>query len=111
MLSKANRLSIREFDLVIKTGREVYSPFFTVKFSPSKEFKFAPTAPKKTFKTAVSRNRVRRRIYAAVRKVAPLEREKQNHIVLIVKKDIADISADELARMIESLFVRARLIA
>src|ERR1017187_9526958 len=111
MLSKANRLSVKEFDLVVKTGRELYSPLFTLKYIGANNFKFSPTAPKKTFKTAVSRNRVRRRIYAAVREVLSSKKIKPNHIVLIVKKDIADIDSQRLVRATTDLFVQARLIA
>jgi ribonuclease P protein component len=111
MLSKANRLSAKEFNLVVKTGREVYSPIFTIKYVPASDFKFSPSAPKKIFKTAVSRNRVRRRIYAAVRKIISKKNIKPNMIVLIVKKDIKDIDHFHLVGATEELFVQARIIA
>src|ERR1035437_249967 len=96
MLSNANRLSVKEFDLVVKTGHEAHSPFFTIKYIPASDFKFSPTAPKKTFKMAVSRNRVRRRIYAAVREILSQRKTNQNMIVLIVKKDIKDMDSPRL---------------
>jgi ribonuclease P protein component len=110
MFSKANRLSVKEFDLVVKTGREVYSPFFTIKYVPASNFKFSPTAPKKIFKTAVARNRTRRRIYAVVRKIICKKNIKSNMIVLIVKKDIKDIDSSRLTIFIRELFVQAHLI-
>ena len=111
MLSKLDRLSVKEFDVVIKTGREAYSPFFTVKYALSSKFKFSPTAPKRTFETAVSRNRTRRRIYGAVRRVIASKRPKPNHVVLIIKKDISGITSQYLTNMINDLFVQARIIA
>lgn len=111
MLSKAHRLSIKEFDLVVKTGREAYSPYFSLKYVPSSELKFSPTAPKKTFKTAVSRNRTRRRIYGVVREITKTKKITPSLIVLIVKKDIIDVDGLRLVQMINDLFVQARLIA
>ena len=45
------------------------NPLFTMKFSRNTENKavFAVATGKKTFKTAVERNRVRRRVYSAIR--------------------------------------------
>jgi ribonuclease P protein component len=102
---------VKEFDLVVKTGRELYSPAFTIKYIGASIFKFSPTAPKKIFKTAVSRNRVRRRIYAAVREIISQTKTKPNMIVLIVKKDIKDITSQRLVMVLQDLFVQAHLIA
>jgi ribonuclease P protein component len=110
MLSKANRLSVKEFDLVVKTGCEAHSPFFTIKYIPASDFKFSPTAPKRIFKTAVARNRIRRRVYGAVRETLSLKKIKPNHIVLIIKKDIADLDSPRLVRVLKELFVQAHLI-
>jgi ribonuclease P protein component len=109
MLPKAARLSVKEFDLVIKEGREAHSPFFSIKYAPAGKLKISATAPKKTFKTAVSRNRTRRRIYASVRQAFPLANIEPQSIVIIVKKDISEIDSASLARMIRELFVQARL--
>ena len=111
MLSKANRLSVKEFDLVVKTGREAHSPFFTIKYIPASDFKFSPTAPKRIFKTAAARNRIRRRVYGAVRETLSLKTIKPSHIVLIIKKDIAEIDSQRLVITLRDLFVQAHLIA
>ena len=111
MLPKHDRLLVKDFDLVIRAGRETYSPFFSVKYIPAASLKFSPVAPKKIFKTAVSRNRVRRRIYAAVREVLSSKKIKPNHIVLVVKKDITDLTSKCLVCVLNDMFVQARLIA
>jgi len=111
MLSKADRLSIKEFNTVVKTGRETHSPLFSIRYVPANRFKFSPTAPKSTFKTAVLRNRTRRRIYAAARKVISETTLKPNMVVLIVKRDISHIESPQLVSLIRDLFVQARLIA
>jgi ribonuclease P protein component len=106
MLSKANRLSVKEFDLVVKTGRESHSPFFTIKYIPASDFKFSPTAPKRIFKTAVSRNLIRRRVYGAVRDILKTTKIKPNCIVLIIKKDIADMDSPHLVRALQELLFK-----
>lgn len=110
MLSKTHRLSIKEFDLVVKTGREAYSALFTIKYIPASGFKFSPTAPKKIFKTAAARNLIRRRVYGAAREIFSLKKIKPSHIVLIVKKDISDLDSPRLVCVLQELFVQARLI-
>ena len=110
MLPKHRRLSTREFAFVVDNGLETHSPLFVVKHIPADSFKFSPTAPKKIFKTAISRNNIRRRIYAAVREIASTNNVKPHFVVLIVKKDIPDLDSLRLARVLNDLFVQAHLI-
>ena len=110
MLSKQNRLSTREFAFVIDKGKEIRSPFFTIKYVEADCFKFSPVAPKKTFKTAVLRNQTRRRVYAAAREIFCTKQVKQHMIALIVKKDIREIDSPRLVHELVGLFVKARLI-
>jgi ribonuclease P protein component len=110
MLAKHNRLLVKDFDLVIKSGRETYSPFFSIKYVPAATLKFSPVAPKKIFKTAVSRNRARRRVYAAVREILFSKKIDRFSIVLFLKRDISDIDNQHLISAIRDLFVQARLI-
>jgi len=110
MLPKNHRLSKKEFALVINTSTGIHSLFFVLKHIPAPVFKFSPTAPKKIFKTAVSRNRTRRRIYAAVHEIARAKKVKPNLIALVVKKDIKDMDSQRLIRILQDLFVQAGLI-
>jgi len=109
MLKKAHRLSTREFALVVERGREAYSPFFSLRFVPADSFKLSSTAPKKVWKTAVARNRFRRRIYAAVADVVYAEKPKPVFAALIGKRSIDDIEPAVLVRMLAELFVKAGL--
>jgi len=111
MLPKADRLSKKEFDLVIKTGREAVSPFFSLKYIPETRFKFSSVAPKKTFKTAVSRNNTRRRIYSIMRHIARTKKIKPSFSILVVKKDIKSLDSIHITASIDRLFVQAGLIA
>ena len=111
MLSKAERLSTKEIGAVISAGLETHSVFFVTKRIPAAEFKFSPVAPKKIFKTAVLRNRTRRRVYAAVREVLSGKRPRQNHVAIILKKNIAELDSERLMQTIEDAFVKAGIIA
>ncbi len=69
MLSRIDRLRrMRDFALLSQRGRVVFGPFFTLRFRQSQ----TPTrvgfvASAKIFKTAVARNRVKRRLREALR--------------------------------------------
>ena len=70
MLPAYRRLTTEFFDKTI-AGRSFYMPLLGVKVvklpeNAHKKTRFAVVASKKNFKTAVSRNTARRRIYAAV---------------------------------------------
>lgn len=111
MLSKARRLSTREFAKIMETGREARSPLFIIRFLPSRTFKLSPAAPKKLFPTAVSRNRARRRIYAAVREIVSKRKAWPNIIVIIVKNKFDGLGRAGLVGDLEGLFVKAGLVA
>jgi ribonuclease P protein component len=109
MLAKADRLETSEFSRVMEKGGSFHSPLFIINFLPSPSFKFSPASPKKTFKTAVSRNRTRRRIYAAVREIVSKNRIKPNLVIIVPKKKIDDLDHAALVSTIADLFVKARL--
>jgi len=69
MLSREHRLDSEGVSLVMSKGRVVTSPSFLFRVLESKNagtFKLAAVAPKKIFKTAVLRNKVKRRTRAAL---------------------------------------------
>lgn len=69
MLDKAQRLRrMRDFALLSQRGRVVFGPFFTLRFRVSQEAtRVGFVASAKIFKTAVARNRVKRRLREALR--------------------------------------------
>jgi ribonuclease P protein component len=75
MLPSNRRLTTEFFDKTI-AGRAFHSPSFTIKaIKPPEDFapksRFAVASSKKYFKTAVSRNKARRRTYSALASVLP----------------------------------------
>ncbi|MDO8583672.1 MAG: ribonuclease P protein component [bacterium] len=69
MLPKNERLRrAKDFALLSQKGRAVFSPFFTLRLRPSKTpTKVGFVASTKIFKTAVKRNRVKRRMREVLR--------------------------------------------
>jgi ribonuclease P protein component len=60
MLSKKKRVDKETFQIILKRGKIISSPLFTFYFIQNKEPRYAFVAPKKIFKTAVKRNKIRR---------------------------------------------------
>jgi ribonuclease P protein component len=69
MLPKHQRLRrARDFALLSQKGRVVFGPFFTLRFRPSQEAtKIGFVTSTKLFKTAVKRNRAKRRMREVLR--------------------------------------------
>jgi ribonuclease P protein component len=65
MFKKTERLNRALFTDYFKTGRRFQSPSLTLIYTPNIAFKTAAVVGKKVSKSAVTRNRIRRRLYAA----------------------------------------------
>jgi ribonuclease P protein component len=76
MLKKSSRLNTEQVKMIMEKGRMAHSPLFTLRFitNPKKiddknktiGIRFAAIISKKTAKTAVVRNKMRRRVYGAL---------------------------------------------
>lgn len=69
MLPKLKRMKGEEVDLLFSRAKTLKNPLFITKYMKNEGEKpvFAVAASKKVFKTAVLRNKTRRRIYSAIR--------------------------------------------
>lgn len=63
MLSSKKRLNKKEFDRFFASGKRFHSPSLMLVYTTESTFHASAVAPKKIFKTAVSRNKFRRRVY------------------------------------------------
>lgn len=90
MLSKAHRFQgPNSLKYVYQKGTSVRGPFFAIKYAPNpriRQYRFAVVVSRKVHKSAVIRNRLRRRLYEAVRKMDP-EINSAYDIVLTVFND------------------------
>ena len=70
--------------------------------------RFAVVVSKKVLKTAVGRNRIRRRIYEAIRLELPNFKDKQDCIFVVYDCMIEKIPFNELQKLIRELLTEAK---
>ena len=110
MLSRLQRLSTEQLLVVIEKGRVVHSPLFVLRVLPSTgATRIAAIAPKKFAKTAVSRNKIRRSIYNAVRPIFPTI-NKSVHVAIFAKPEILKADSANIASGVKDVFVKAGLL-
>lgn len=71
--------------------------------------RFAVVVSKKICKTAVGRNRIRRRVYEAIRLELPNFNAKRDNIFVVYSKDLAYMDFQELRKLIHSLLEQSML--
>lgn len=109
MLPRSNRISVGQFDTIMEKGRVVHSPLFLVRIlSGQADTKIAAVASKKVAKTAVVRNKTRRRIYEAVKDLKG--NILNNHILIFAKPAVVSATLAELNQDLRSLFVKSGLL-
>jgi len=109
MLSRSQRLSVEQFDCVMKKGRLFHSTLFTLRLlCDQNEVGIAAVAPKKMAKTAVERNRIRRKIYEAVRPMCI--RIRKCHMILLAKPGVSVAKQKDISEDIGRVFVKSGIL-
>jgi ribonuclease P protein component len=72
--------------------------------------RYAVVVSKKVLKSAVGRNRIRRRVYEAIRAELPKVEKPVDCIFIIYSKDILDIDYKEIRSLIHNLLKEANII-
>ncbi len=105
MLPKTERLRrARDFALLSQKGRAVFSPFFTLRFRMgAKATKVGFVASAKIFKTAVKRNRIKRRMREVLRAVRD-QWPKQADLLFILKPEAMEADFLDLKARIVRAF-------
>lgn len=113
MLSNAYRFhghgSLR---YVYKNGQAARSHHVTIKYTtnPHREYsRFAVVISKKVLKSAAGRNRVRRRVYEAIRQELPKFQGVHDVVVIVFSAELATMPAEELVETLQQLFSQADL--
>ena len=113
MLPKQKRLNKDLFLEIMASGRTFHAAFFSVKaiktdttLSPSR---IGISASKKIFKTAVERNKVRRRLYSVVKELIP-EFSGSFSMIIMAKEPCLTEKLPELRVTLRSLFVKSTII-
>lgn len=111
MLRRSHKLSVEQFNTVMEKGRVAHSPLFLVRIARDQsDTRIAAVGPVKFLKTAVSRNRVRRKIYEAVR-IFKGGMIHGVHVIIIAKPTILQSTQAEISADIKDLFVKSKLLS
>lgn len=105
MIPKNLRISRRLFGSIMESGRVFHSPHFSLRLAPADSARVAVSVSKKVSKSAVARNRSRRRAYAAI---APLVFALPPKLYLFSAKSGADrLNAQELKSELAALLKKS----
>ena len=72
--------------------------------------RYGVVVSKKVLKSAVGRNRIRRRVYEAIRAEQPKIQQPVDCIFIVYTKEIANIDFRELRSLIHDLLIEAKII-
>lgn len=114
MLSRSHRFhghaSLR---YVYQHGQSVRSPLLTLKYSINKRrstYRCAVVVSRKVNKSAVIRNRIRRRIYEQLRELLPASIPPYDLVFTVFGEQVASLPAADLTKMIQTLLVQANVM-
>jgi ribonuclease P protein component len=97
---------------VYKNGRAIRSHLVTIKYvsnSHRKHSRFAVVVSKKVHKSAVGRNRIRRRLYEIVRHELPRIKMPHDVAIMVFSSELIALPHEETVQMIRDLFTQADL--
>jgi len=97
---------------VYKNGQAVRSRLVTIKYianSRRKHSRFSVVVSKKVLKSAVGRNRIRRRIYEVVRHELPHLKPAHDVVIMAFSSELLALPYEELVDTIRQLFTQADL--
>ena len=88
-----------------KHGKTVRSPRLALVFNenPRKFTRFAVVVSKKVLKTAVGRNRIRRRLYEAIRLNFDALPKNRDYVFIVYDSSLKNLAFDELSTLVCSL--------
>lgn len=113
MLRFTNRFhGHRSLGYVYRNGASVRSHLFSVKSTLNprrRQPRIAVVVSKKVLKSAVGRNRIRRRLYEIVRHELPQLQQNSDIVILVSSRDVATVPADELRASLTGMLREAGL--
>jgi ribonuclease P protein component len=98
---------------VYQNGRVVRGPFFSVKYAPNprlKEYRAAVVVSKKVNKSAVARNRIRRRIYETLRGVEARITPPTDIVITVFNGNLDELEPDKLERQLKEQLKAAKIL-
>ena len=109
MLAKKERLNRVTFNRFFSVGKRFHSPLLMLIYAPYEEFHASAVAPKKLARTAVLRNKFRRRIYDVFSRLHK-ERPFTGIFICIAKAGAPQVSYDTLKAELGELIRKTGLL-
>lgn len=90
-------------------GKTIRTPQISLVFATNERGfqRFAVVVSKKVLKSAVGRNRIRRRVYEAIRHETTDFQAEQDSIFVVYNKNVAKMPFTELCRLVRDLLARS----
>lgn len=114
MIDKSHRFQGRgSLRFVYQKGETTRGPLGALKYVVNKRrttFRAAVVVSRKVNKSAVVRNRIRRRIYEVVRQLAPRIREPYDLVFIVYSDQVAALPAEELLQRITDRMEKAGIL-
>lgn len=107
MLPKAKRLATKDV-ASLTNGRSVFGTLLSLRFRQASVFKCSVSVSKKVAPRAVDRNRIRRRVYAAVEK-ASIKDALKVYMLIMPKKEAMTAPLVDIASEVAALMKKAGL--
>lgn len=113
MITKQHRFQGRgSLNYVYRQGRTVRTRTVALRFCPNKQrssYRAAVVVSRKVHKSAVVRNRIRRRVYENVRILFEPVGQPYDLVFLVYDASVTDMPAAELAHTVDGLLRKAQL--
>lgn len=114
MISKEKRFhGYNSLRVVYRHGQTVRGPLTSIKYRKNHKrtiYRAAVVVSKKVDKSAVTRNRIRRRLYESLRRYEHLMVEPYDIVITVFHNTIADIPAKELDKLVYTQLLQAGII-
>lgn len=114
MISKFHRFhGYGSLRFVYHSGKTVRGPLTSVKFTlnPKRDsYRLAVVVSKKVHKSAVVRNRIRRRLYEVVRRLEPQFKGAYDIVYTVFHEQVADLPAADLEYLVQNQLSEAGII-
>lgn len=114
MISRAHRFhGYGSLRFVYRNGQTVRGPVMAIKYcqNPKRDsYRAAVVVSKKVDKSAVGRNRIRRRIYETLRGYEPAIKEPYDIVITVFNDELASLSPKQLQKMIHSQLSQAGIL-
>jgi ribonuclease P protein component len=114
MISRVHRFhGYNSLNFVYKNGQTVRGPLFAIKYVQNprrKEYRAAVVVSRKVHKSAVARNRIRRRLYAHLRELEGRINESYDIVITVFHGTLLDEQPKNLARQLKKQLEAAGIL-